>query len=210
MQSQSLAVKEQPVEHPLVAEQNGGATWEPRMGSYYEVAAHSSQIGIVHGPALQVGVDRAARVVRYGVGMSVAYQLPRRYRDSRVALGLRSAAWRVAVRGFLVSVWRSVDLGIRIGAGLDSTWLSSQAVSGTDFEAVETDVQHTTVVSAGLAAQVRVTSYARVGLDLGLDADSTRVHYDIVTKAGRERFIERWWLHPNIGLGVELFWPSAS
>lgn len=197
-------------EHVLPPRPSREAGWEPEVASLYRATLHSAELLALHGPAVRIGLDRVAGEVSYGLGIGAQYQLPQRYSDPRVAVGVRAAAWRAEARVVGLGLLQAVDLGMRIGAGVDTTWLSPEAVDLVRFEAPEGDIHHTGLLSWGILGHVPITSHARIELDLGLDADLARVHYDIVTSAGRERLIERWWLHPSLGLGVEIFWPLAS
>ncbi len=192
-----------PVESPTWRRRQTG--WLLEAASFYGASLHSSEIPILHGPGLRLGLDRLG--VRYQLGglVGVQYQLPQRHQDDRVALQLRTLAWRLDLRALDTGLTSGAGLGATIGAGIDTTWVVPEAIDREDFEAQATSVQHSSLLTGGIVGQVRLASTARLELRLSVEVDLTRVHYDVVGADGAEPFVARRRVHPVLTLGVEWF-----
>ena len=159
----------------------------------------------MHGPGLRLGLDWLSAHTQIGATVGVQYQLPQRHQDARVALQLRTLAWRVEARVLDTGVAAGAGLGAAVGAGLDTTWIVPEAIDRERFDAQETSVQQSPLLTAGVVGQVRLAPAARFELRLGVEVDLTRVHYDVVTDSSAEPVVSRWRVHPMVGAGFEWF-----
>ena len=179
--------------------------WLPEAASFYGVSVHSTEIPVMHGPGLRLGLDWLSAHTQIGATVGVQYQLPQRHQDARVALQLRTLAWRVEARVLDTGVAAGAGLGAAVGAGLDTTWIVPEAIDRERFDAQETSVQQSPLLTAGVVGQVRLAPAARFELRLGVEVDLTRVHYDVVTDSSAEPVVSRWRVHPMVGAGFEWF-----
>ncbi|WP_437652383.1 hypothetical protein [Sorangium sp. So ce1182] len=178
------------------------------LGAFYGVTAHSAEVGLTHGPGVRVALGASWGWHRLAVDARFQYQFQRRYEEPRIGLDLRTmtlradATWLHAVAPGVTSL----DLGARLGAGLDR--VDATPRPGSDgaaaFVPAGASASYALVLAAGLVARLPLTRELSLFTELFVDLDPARVRYDLALEQGTETVLARYRFRPGLLLGVEL------
>ena len=175
-----------------------------RPGSFYSLAAHSDAVALTHGPGLLVSLVWSRAGVALATGVRGRYELPATARDDRIGLRFATLALRAEVEGLITG---SVGhLGLRLGLGPDLVWLwprSSRADEG--WEPERDRLSRALVCSAGVSAGWYVSERVSLFVDIGVEVDPARVHYDIDLGSERQPVVTRYRARPTGTFGVRLW-----
>lgn len=170
----------------------------------YRMSLFAAAIPLVHGPFLRLGLDYGWARTRAGFSVTGTYFFPTSYSQGPLTLQLDDFSVRGDARVLFVQGADQWALGPALGGGIDLIGLRPRS---TDPLLIASDQTNLLVgyLTAGIAAQIRITSLLRFDLEAGVDVGLDRVPLFVVTEAGSEPYLTVMPVRPSFRCGFSFF-----
>jgi hypothetical protein len=174
--------------------------WHSYVGAGYGLKWTGGDFGWLHGPALEVGMDRESPLGTLGLHLAAERHFDQTHAGSIASLSLQSTV------GWLLLCWRDAissryGFVAKAGVGVEFTQITPKAVSNSKFapSRANTDITTPLRLSIGLDGSFWPVFWEAAGL---VELSPQETHYD-VTRLGSNASplsIEPWLLRPGIQL----------
>jgi hypothetical protein len=197
----TLAAVSQPVARSASPEHQSAFT----AGASWQIEGHSRELGLVQGPQLSLGYERALAGFRAALWASAQYQLKKTYLGPLVGLSLRTVALRSGLR--LTWPLRSASwfAGALLGGGVDLAQFAPRP-GLSDSSAMLTPERTRAIPTLCIGALVgtELGRHARLNVALLANVPLLSVHYDVELAGVRERVDEPWSVRPGLSIALEV------
>jgi hypothetical protein len=172
------------------------------LGAHYGVQLFSSQIPLVHGPGLVLGVTDGAPLNRLGALLVGQVWWPSRAHDDVARVRVYSGAFRLLVT-VERSFGRSVALSAGLGGGIDLTRVEPAAGSaGIPVQLAPPKTLLMPALRASFGTKFRLSSGLSLYTTLALDADPSGTRYVSLNDGVATELLEPHTLRPGLVVGV--------
>jgi len=165
----------------------------------YGAVALGTQLGIAHGPGLELGLS----VKRHWLlrsRLTLERDFPQSFATSLIAAELMRVRWRVTADAGLPLRGEQLLL-VSLGLGQDLLDVKPTAPSGSSIAPAAAFQDPVPVMQAELRYEASLARF-RIAASLGADVSLVKTHYDVAHTIERERVVRPWLIRPSAGLAL--------
>jgi hypothetical protein len=169
------------------------------LGLRYGAVTLGSELGVAHGPGLELGLGLKRGWLLRG-RVTAERDFPHSFETSLVAAELTRVRLRLAVDAGL-PVTSLQTLLLSFGIGQDLVDVKPTAPAGSDVAPVPAFADNAPMAQAELRYEVALGLF-RVAASLGADASLVETHYDVAHPTERERVVRPWLVRPSAAMAL--------
>jgi len=165
----------------------------------YGAVALGAQLGIAHGPGLELGLGLKRNYLLRG-RVTFERDFPQSLGTSRIAAELTRARWRLVADAGLPLTSRQFLL-VSLGLGQDRLHVVPSTPAGSDVAKARDFFDQAPVALAELRYEAAFGPF-RLAAALGADFSLVETHYDIAHATERESVVKPWLVRPSASLAL--------
>lgn len=170
---------------------------------FYRVGLYSSEIPLVHGPGLGMGVARSKGSVVWGLDISAQWQVPTNYEQDGLRLQITSLAPRAHLQA-LVPVSRRLALGAQLGSGVDVIWAGSQARDDQTYISRGPVTSVAVPLGLGVLAQLKLAPHLVMSFQADLEVYVSAPRFEFTSAGAATSFVSPFPVRPTFAIGLGL------
>jgi hypothetical protein len=195
----SRSANEAPRARPGARPRAGAGALEGWFALRYGVAGLGPELGLAHGPGLELGLGASHGWLLRG-RLIGERDFAQRFSSSLIAAEITSVRLRFGADAGLVLAPGHALL-VSLGIGQDRSDVEPESAPGSTVTPAAAFVDTTPVAHAELRYELAAGSF-RVAAALGADASLVKTHYDVARKAAPERVVRPWLVRPAGSLAL--------